>query len=773
MTFYVLKCIGYTLVGRNTKKLNMIMKILALIILFTLTNPLFSQTLKDEWVVCNTQGCKLLDPYYSDGVTMKWEGSCVNGKADGFGKLTKYKDGQYESTYEGEFLNGIREGKGKFSHKSETVLECNFKNGQAIGYGKYDLGNGNYYNGEIVNYRQHGNGTLKMANGSKFEGFFVSDRMYTGKFTNFDGKVTYIQKYFPVEKISEKSGRYKPEIGVRVTEYFDDKWNRCQQKDASFYRLVTYESDNKPKGVVKDFYISGQLQSEFTAVYLDYEDEGKNFHEGEATWYFKNGKIEQKRYYFNNKINGKNTFYYDNGQMAQEINYSLGVYDGLYQQWYKTGKLKISAFYETGRLVENKYIEYDENGLGALVYNENFRINKEQWERKFQDNISRITEDGNLSLYLNTDNLTSRFNYITLDQKSSFSIESVIQKKSGKGNEGYGLIFGFKDWNNYYQFLISEYGSYIILGEFEGVNIKICQWTKSNAINIGNKRNLLKVMKFGDEFIFSINGEVVERPKSKDLRGNNIGIIAGGRGEFVLENLIVKEFLTDKELEQKRPKNISTSANEWKGNGSGFFINEKGYIATNYHVVEEANAIQVEYFQKGVKNIFSAKVIVTDKQNDLAIIQVDDPKFKTLPTIPYVFSSTIKDVGSEVFALGYPMAQVMGDEIKFTDGKISSKTGIEGDITVYQISVPIQPGNSGGPLFDNKGNLVGITSSGLNKEYFNSENVNYAIKTTYLKNLIDVMPENIRLPNNVDIYNKPLTEKIKLLSDFIPIIRVK
>jgi len=751
----------------------MIKKILALTILFTLTNPLFSQTLKDEWVVCNTQGCKLLDPYYSDGVTMKWEGSCVNGKADGFGKLTKYKDGQYESTYEGEFLNGIREGKGKFSHKSETILECNFKNGQAIGYGKYDLGNGNYYNGEIVNYRQHGNGTLKMANGSKFEGFFVSDRMYTGKFTNFDGKVTYIQKYFPVEKISEKSGRYKPEIGVRVTEYFDDKWNRCQQKDASFYRLVTYESDNKPKGVVKDFYISGQLQSEFTAVYLDYEDEGKNFHEGEATWYFKNGKIEQKRYYFNNKINGKNTFYYDNGQMAQEINYSLGVYDGLYQQWYKTGKLKISAFYETGRLVENKYIEYDENGLGALVYNENFRINKEQWERKFQDNISRITEDGNLSLYLNTDNLTSRFNYITLDQKSSFSIESVIQKKSGKGNEGYGLIFGFKDWNNYYQFLISEYGSYIILGEFEGVNIKICQWTKSNAINIGNKRNLLKVMKFGDEFIFSINGEVVERPKSKDLRGNNIGIIAGGRGEFVLENLIVKEFLTDKELEQKRPKNISTSANEWKGNGSGFFINEKGYIATNYHVVEEANAIQVEYFQKGVKNIFSAKVIVTDKQNDLAIIQVDDPKFKTLPTIPYVFSSTIKDVGSEVFALGYPMAQVMGDEIKFTDGKISSKTGIEGDITVYQISVPIQPGNSGGPLFDNKGNLVGITSSGLNKEYFNSENVNYAIKTTYLKNLIDVMPENIRLPNNIDIYNKPLTEKIKLLSDFIPIIRVK
>src|SRR5690606_8928330 len=101
-------------------------------------------------------------------------------------------------------------------------------------------------------------------------------------------------------------------------------------------------------------------------------------------------------------------------------------------------------------------------------------------------------------------------------QNSSYSIESIIHKKSGKGIEGYGLLFGFKDWNNYYQFLISEQGSYIILGKFEGVTIKLSEWTKSRVINIGNQRNLLKVMKFDDEFIFSINGQVVERTKSKD-----------------------------------------------------------------------------------------------------------------------------------------------------------------------------------------------------------------------------------------------------------------
>ena len=129
-------------------------------------------------------------------------------------------------------------------------------------------------------------------------------------------------------------------------------------------------------------------------------------------------------------------------------------------------KTKIIALHEQGSLVDDKYIQYDENGFGALVYNENFRVNKEEWEAIVEGSTSQLTNDGNLSLSVKNEKTTARYNYITLDQNSSYSIESVIQKKSGKGIEGYGLIFGFKDWNNYYQFLISEYGSYTILGEF-------------------------------------------------------------------------------------------------------------------------------------------------------------------------------------------------------------------------------------------------------------------------------------------------------------------
>ena len=134
-----------------------------------------------------------------------------------------------------------------------------------------------------------------------------------------------------------------------------------------------------------------------------------------------------------------------------------------------------------------------------------------------------------------------------------------------------------------------------------------------------------------------------------------------------------------------------------------------------------------------------------------------------------------EETGSEVFALGYPMADVMGTEVKFTDGKISSKSGIQGDVRVYQISVPIQPGNSGGPLFNMEGNVVGITSSGLNRDYFKSENVNYAIKASYLKSLIEACPQEIAIGEGVKnlVVKSSLTDRIKQYEDFIVLILTK
>lgn len=120
--------------------------------------------------------------------------------------------------------------------------------------------------------------------------------------------------------------------------------------------------------------------------------------------------------------------------------------------------------------------------------------------------------------------------------------------------------------------------------------------------------------------------------------------------------------------------------------------------------------------------------------------------------------------------MGYPMSDVLGEEVKVTDGIISSKSGYEGDIATYQISAPIQPGNSGGPLFDKDGNLVGITSSGIDKRV--AENVGYAIKSSYILNIIDSAPININLPNGRQSEHPDLPSLIKSLKPFVAFIKV-
>ena len=116
-------------------KIALLNKSVSLFLFLLATNISVGQTLKDEWVVCKNQNCKVLDPYFSKGVTLTWEGACTNEKADGYGKLTKYNNGSYESTYEGEYSQGIRQGKGKYTTSLKTVYTGQFTNGQLSGRG--------------------------------------------------------------------------------------------------------------------------------------------------------------------------------------------------------------------------------------------------------------------------------------------------------------------------------------------------------------------------------------------------------------------------------------------------------------------------------------------------------------------------------------------------------------------------------------------------------------------------------------------------------------
>lgn len=256
--------------------------------------------------------------------------------------------------------------------------------------------------------------------------------------------------------------------------------------------------------------------------------------------------------------------------------------------------------------------------------------------------------------------------------------------------------------------------------------------------------------------------------------GTSCGLLSSAV-KLAISSLTNHNYKFDKSLvteEQTEEGKTTTHDSKWVGNGTGFFIDKNGYVATNYHVVSKAKEIEVEFNRNGIKQVYQASVIQSDKQNDISILKINSKDFEPLKEIPYFFKTELIDIGSSIFSLGYPMAlSIMGTDIKFTDGKISSKTGFQGDITTYQISVPIQPGNSGGPLFDYDGNLIGITSSGVNRELDITENVNYAIKATYLKNLVEVLDSKLELPTNQSLSSKSLTEKIKVLSDYVVLIK--
>ncbi len=202
--------------------------------------------------------------------------------------------------------------------------------------------------------------------------------------------------------------------------------------------------------------------------------------------------------------------------------------------------------------------------------------------------------------------------------------------------------------------------------------------------------------------------------------------------------------------------------NDAQWSGTGYAISSN-YIVTNEHVIDGAKTIKIKGINGNFSTSYSAEVVSRDKKNDLAILKINDSRFGSITAIPYAIKTQQLEVGDEVYVLGYPLTQALGDEIKLTNGIISSRTGYQNDISTYQISAPVQPGNSGGPMFDSKGNVVGIINAGVP----GAENVGYAIKTSYLKNLIESAELHIALPSNNTISSLSLSEKVKRVKKYV------
>ena len=189
------------------------------------------------------------------------------------------------------------------------------------------------------------------------------------------------------------------------------------------------------------------------------------------------------------------------------------------------------------------------------------------------------------------------------------------------------------------------------------------------------------------------------------------------------DNVITPE----RDKEDSKPR-IDDNAPSLAAFGSGVIVTSDGYLVTNHHVIKGARKIVVihgDYTHQAV-------LIKSDEATDLAVLKIEG-KFVPIK----MAARSIERLGKDVFTMGFPKPQLQGFAPKVTKGVISSLEGFRGDIREYQFDAAIQGGNSGGPLADNKGNLVGIVSASLK----GGENVNYAVKKSYLLAFIDSIPE--------------------------------
>jgi V8-like Glu-specific endopeptidase len=200
---------------------------------------------------------------------------------------------------------------------------------------------------------------------------------------------------------------------------------------------------------------------------------------------------------------------------------------------------------------------------------------------------------------------------------------------------------------------------------------------------------------------------------------------------------------------------------DWSG--TGWLLN-KGYVVTNHHVSDNARTIKLKFPKENGWDEYTAEVAISDPENDLAILRITSQDFNSKNSIPYALKISTSDVGESVFVLGYPMITTMGEEIKLTTGIISSHSGYQGLISQYQISAPVQPGNSGGPLFDDYGNVIGV----VNSKHTGAENVSYAIKSSYVKELIKQLPDTSNIiPSNNSLSEQNLPGKVKKVKPFV------
>ena len=244
--------------------------------------------------------------------------------------------------------------------------------------------------------------------------------------------------------------------------------------------------------------------------------------------------------------------------------------------------------------------------------------------------------------------------------------------------------------------------------------------------------------KFWDGFLRGLEKKEKIKQSEFDLLTITGGLIIGQHIESlkhqnviktkIFVNLDKKTYTESVELNGKHLSEFSrlcsaqntNSDNDTSGSsGTAFFINNRGHLLTNNHVVEGCSLSKITY----KNNDYDAKLLATDKTLDLALLKVD-----VKPKTFFTFSKNDVKKLNKVYVAGYPLGKGLSDDLKISSGIVSSLKGFEDNSNEIQIDAPINPGNSGGPIINENGDLIAIAVSGMSKDQ--TEGINFGIKSS-------------------------------------------
>jgi len=244
--------------------------------------------------------------------------------------------------------------------------------------------------------------------------------------------------------------------------------------------------------------------------------------------------------------------------------------------------------------------------------------------------------------------------------------------------------------------------------------------------------------------------QLIAEKSKKQEPGPKVGIPEG----FCLSKDGKSLVPCDEEIVKKKPKKKTPDPDDNKivaaSSGTGFYVSNTGHIISNHHVIEGCNTVKLTFKGKEV----SADVLAVDKMNDLAILKAD-----LIPTKIYSVATEDASLLEDIIIAGYPLGKKVSAAIKTSKGSITALAGYGDNYSEFQTDAALNQGNSGGPIMDQKGNVVGVAVANYGKQS-GVESFNFGIKSSTLKTFANANGLKFLPPNNRDLSNKDLGQLI-------------